>query len=69
MVKSSGYSGDFSINPYNFEHFDASSVRFNVNGEPTPRQPLKLDIGDSDYLQGDSAFRVSGKLMEIQTLV
>ena len=65
MVKSSGYAGDFSINPYNFEHFDVSSVGFYVNGEPTPRQPLKLDIGDSDYLQGLlSLYRVSGKLME-----
>ena len=52
MVKSSAHSGDFNLNPFHFEHFDVSCIGFYVNGEPTPRAPFKLDIGDSDYLQG-----------------
>ena len=62
MVKSSAYSGDFNLNPL---HFDVSSIGFYVNGEPTPRAPFKLDIHNSDYLQGLlSLYHVTGKLNE-----
>lgn len=65
MVKSSAYSGDFSLNPFHFEHFDVRSIGFYVNGEPTPRPPFKLDIEECDYLQGlISLYRVTGKLNE-----
>ena len=65
MVKSSAYSGDFSLNPFHFEHFDVRSIGFYVNGEPTPRPPFKLDIEECDYLQGlISLYRITGKLNE-----
>ena len=65
MVKSSAYSGDFNLNPFHFEHFDVNSIDFYVNGEPTLEAPFKLDIGDSDYLQGLlSLYHVMGKLNE-----
>ena len=65
MVKSEAYAGDYSMNPFHFQHFNVQTVGFYVNGEPTPRPPLKLDVADSDYIQGlMSLYRVSGKLME-----
>ena len=65
MVKSESYTGNFSKNPFMFEHFDVSNVGFYVNGEPTPREPFELDVEDSGYLQGLlSLYRISGKLGE-----
>ena len=36
MVKSEGYKGDFTLNPFTFEHFNVVHAGFYVNGEPTP---------------------------------
>ena len=64
MVKSEAYNGDFTLNPFMFEHFNIVHAGFYVNGEPTPRTAFNMDVENSDYLQGLlSLYRVSGKLM------
>ena len=65
MVKSQAYNGDMSLNPFYFQHFNVSSIGFFVDGEPTPRESIKMDVENGQYLQGlISLYRVSGKLME-----
>ena len=65
MVKSQAYNGDMSLNPFHFQHFDLSSIGFYVDGEPTPRESIKMDVENGQYLEGlISLYRVSGKLME-----
>ena len=65
MVKSQAYNGDMGLNPFHFDHFDVSSMGFYVDGEPTPRQAVKMDVENGIYLEGlMSLYRVSGKLME-----
>ena len=36
MVKSEAYNGDFTLNPFMFEHFNIVHAGFYVNSEPTP---------------------------------
>ena len=65
MVKSQSYSGDFTTNPYLFDHFDISSIGFYVNGEPTPQQPMQMDVANGSFLQAlIGLYKVSGKLMD-----
>ena len=65
MVSSEAYSGSLDTNPYLFDHFNIVSAGFYVNGEPTPRQPVKMDVDGGSYMQGlMSLYRVSGTLME-----
>ena len=63
MVSSKAYNGDFNLNPYMFDHFNISSAGFYVDGEPTPREPVKLDVNAGEYIQGlTSLYRVSGTM-------
>ena len=65
MVKSEAYNGDFTLNPFIFEHLDIVYAGFHVNGEPTPQTAFNMDVENGDYLQGLlSLHRVSGKLIE-----
>ena len=65
MVKSQAYNGDMSLNPFHFQHFDLSSIGFYVDGEPTPRESIKMDVENGQYLEGlISLYRMSGNLME-----
>ena len=65
MVKSQAYNGDMSLNPFHFEHFNVSSIGFYVDAEPTPRESIKMDVENGQYLQGlISWYQVLGKLME-----
>ena len=65
FVKSQAYNGDYSLNPFHFQHFDVSDIGFLVNGEATPRPSFKLDVANGTYPQGlNSSYKISGKTME-----
>ena len=65
LVDSSAFSGNYSKNPFHFQHFDISKIGFYVNNVSTPEQPLTVNIKESDYLMGFlSLYKVAGKLNE-----
>ena len=41
MVSNSAYSGDFSKNPFNFQHMNTNYLEVSVDGQPVPNRPLK----------------------------
>ena len=41
MVSNSAYLGDFSKNPFNFQHMNANYLEVSVDGQPVPNRPLK----------------------------
>src|SRR5271156_1655410 len=41
LVDHEAYQGKYSLNPYNFQHFDVSEIGLTVNGFPIPAQPYK----------------------------
>ena len=45
LVESTAFNGAYKKNPYNFQHFDVSSVGISVNGEDMPFKPLQLSFG------------------------
>jgi hypothetical protein len=45
LVESTAFNGAYKKNPYNFQHFNVSSVGVSVNGEDIPFKPLPLSFG------------------------
>ncbi len=45
LVESEAFNGAFKKNPYNFQHFNMSSVGITVNGEEMPFKPMQLSYG------------------------
>jgi hypothetical protein len=45
LVESTAFNGAYKKNPYNFQHFNVSSVGVSVNGEDIPFKPLQLSFG------------------------
>lgn len=44
LVDAKGYAGDFSKDPYNFQHFNVSEIALFENGFPIAQQPLKTNF-------------------------
>jgi hypothetical protein len=44
MVGSESCAGSFTLNPYDFKHFDLSFVNITTNGVPAPRGVAKIDL-------------------------
>jgi hypothetical protein len=63
LVNSSAFSGNFTKNPFYFQHFDLNRIAFYVDNVSTPEQPLTVDMTESNYLRGYlSLYKVAGKL-------
>ena len=45
LVESEAFNGAYKKNPYNFQHFNMSSVALSVNGEAIPFKPIQLSFG------------------------
>ena len=73
LVNSNAYTGEYGKNPFNFKHYDISSITLSVNGEEIPFKQLRLKFpnpGDSeskkktvDFLQAyNTLFSGTGKM-------
>ena len=45
LVESTAFNGNFQRNPFNFKHFNMSSVSITINGEAIPFKPIQLSFG------------------------
>ena len=50
MVKSSGYNGDYTKNPYNMETFKLNSLGIYVNDESVPGKPLQTNFMQGNFV-------------------
>ncbi len=65
MVNAHASAGDYSLNPFYFQHYNIASIGFTVNGESTPRERYEFNFRDCNYLEGlMSLYEVTGKLGE-----
>ena len=48
MVSNEAYTGDRKKNPFNFQHFNMQQFSLNINGIPTPIQPIEFDFRESN---------------------
>lgn len=51
MVENDAFSGSFTKNPYNFQHFGSRAVTFSINGVPVSPTPLEHNFS---YISGFS---------------
>ena len=49
LCSSEAYSGRFTKNPFNFNHYNLNCLEVTVNGAPTPFEPLKVNFEQGDY--------------------
>ncbi|XP_061170583.1 uncharacterized protein F54H12.2-like [Saccostrea echinata] len=49
LVDQKAVNGDYTTNPFNFEHFGVTDVGIYVNGESVPGRPLKTDFTTGHY--------------------
>ena len=65
LVDQEAYHGSFSKNPLKFGHYNLASAGFYVDGIPTPKRPIQLDVNNNKYLDGMlSLYRVTDKLWD-----
>ena len=50
MVSNDAYSGDYTLNPFNFSHNDVNYLEVSVDGTPVPHRPFKPNFAQGDYL-------------------
>ena len=71
LVGSNAYTGDYVKNPFNFKHYDVSTVTLSVNGEEIPFKQLRLKFPSTtnvreksvDFLQAyNTLFSGTGKM-------
>jgi hypothetical protein len=51
LVASTAYIGDYKKNPFNFQHYDCSSVGLYVDGQSYPSQPLQPNYVGNQYVE------------------
>jgi hypothetical protein len=49
LVNSSGFNGDFTLNPFNFEHYKLTKVSVSIDGEDAPYSPVTMDFDSNLY--------------------
>ena len=49
LVSSEAYSGSYKKNPFNFRHYDCSSLGFYVDGQSYPSHPLQPNFEADQY--------------------
>ncbi len=69
MVTSSGFSGSFHDNPYNFQHFSCNNISLSYNGVSVPGRPLCPDfsttVETSDFVEAYSRLLKKNPDMDI----
>ena len=48
MIESEAYNGSNKKNPFNFQHFNLSTVQFQLDGNDIPYKPFKLKFKDNN---------------------
>ena len=51
MVSNNAYSGQKQLNPFNFHHYNMSSVNITVDSKCVFAKPLSLNMANGNYLQ------------------
>ena len=73
LVDSNAYTGEYGKNPFNFKHYDISTITLSVNGEEIPFKQLRLKFPNPsdteskkktvDYIQAyNTLFSGTGKM-------
>ena len=65
LVDARGFSGGYKHNPYNFRHFEVTTVTLTVNGEELPFKQLTLNYKDNkeNFIQAyNTLFSGTGKM-------
>ena len=71
LVDSNAYTGEYGKNPFNFKHYDVSTITLSVNGEEIPFKQLRLKFPNTtnkrdksvDFLQAyNTLFSGTGKM-------
>ncbi|XP_070546113.1 uncharacterized protein F54H12.2-like [Ptychodera flava] len=44
LVDNNAFNGSYKKNPFNFKHYDMTSLVLNVGGKQIPSKPLKMDF-------------------------
>ena len=52
FVRSEAKQGDYRYNPFNFQHFNVSSIHFKINGQMVNGEALKMNYANDDVAQG-----------------
>lgn len=52
IVDNRGYNGDLEHNPFNFQHYDLSSIQLHVGSRPVPMEAIDLDYENDAYMEG-----------------
>lgn len=52
MVKASSFNGKYETNPYNFEHFNLTSLGLFLDDQSVPAKPLKMNFQEQNYMAG-----------------
>lgn len=50
LVSSRAYSGDYTLNPYNFQHFNCNFAAFYVDGKSVPTNPKEPNYSKGTYI-------------------
>jgi hypothetical protein len=50
FVSGESMSGSLKKNPYNFQHYDITSINVSLSGTPTPAGPLSVDFTSDKYI-------------------
>ena len=53
LVSQKAVNGDYTVNPFNFQHFNLEAVTMKINGVDIYGSPMKLDFGTNrNYSEG-----------------
>jgi hypothetical protein len=50
MVTAKAFEGDYTANPFNFQHFDVKEMGFTVNERSLPGPPIETDYDNQNYI-------------------
>lgn len=50
MVKATSFNGEYNTNPYNFEHFNLTSLGLFLDDQSVPAKPLKMNFEENNYM-------------------
>lgn len=50
FVNAKSHHGDYSLNPFNFKHYDLGTLGLYIDDESVPAKPLKMNYANLDYI-------------------
>lgn len=50
FVESTAFTGDYKLNPFNFQHFNVNSLQLSVDGQSVPQTHLSPNFATGDYV-------------------